>query len=100
MLDRLTAPSRSGGLKRDTMAMREGTVAEKTTYHVFLDHERWHVTADDRSHEWGDFASKDEAIREAKLLADAATPSEVVVHEPDGKTINEYRHRLGPARHN
>jgi hypothetical protein len=66
---------------------------------VFLDNERWHVTADGRSREWGDFASKEEAIAEAKLLADAATPSEVIVHGPDGNAVNEYRHRLGPVRH-
>ena len=75
------------------------TTAEKTTYHVFLHHERWHVTTDDRSREWGDFASKEEAIREARLLADAATPSEVKVHESDGTTVNEYRHRVRPVRH-
>jgi hypothetical protein len=77
----------------------EAAAAEKTTYHVFLDHERWHVSVDGQTREWGDFASKEEALREAKLLADTATPSEVIVHGPDGTTVNEYRHRLRPARH-
>jgi hypothetical protein len=77
----------------------EVTAAEKTTYHVFLDNGRWHVSVDNRAREWGDFASKEEAIREAKLLADAATPSEVVVHESDGSVTNEYRHRPRPTRH-
>ena len=66
---------------------------------MFLEDKRWHVTTDVRSREWGDFASKDEAVREARLLADATTPSEVIVHEADGTTVNEYRHRLGPAKH-
>ena len=77
----------------------EATTAEKTTYHVFVEDDRWHVTTDVRSRKWGDFGSKDEAVREARLLADAATPSEVIVHESDGTTVNEYRHRKGPARH-
>ena len=78
---------------------RGATAADKTTYHVFLDNARWHVTADGQSRAWGDFASRDEAVREAKLLADAATPNEVIVHESDGRVIKEYRHRPGPARH-
>ena len=75
------------------------TTADKTTYHVFRENERWHVTTDVLSREWGDFASKEEAVGEARLLADAATPSEVIVHESDGTTVKEYRHRTAPARH-
>jgi len=67
--------------------------------HVFLENERWHVTANDRSRKWGDFASRAEAVSEAKLLADAASPSEVIVYEPDGTVVTEYRHRLRPVRH-
>ena len=66
---------------------------------MFLENERWHVTANDRAREWGDFASRAEAVGEAKLLADAASPSEVIVFEPDGTVVNEYRHRPRPARH-
>ena len=80
-------------------ADREETAAEKTTYHVFLDEGHWRVTADGRTREWGNFASKDKAVREARLLADAATPSEVIVHESDGSVVNDYRHRPRPARH-
>jgi len=66
---------------------------------VFQENERWHVTTDVRSREWGDYASMEEAVREARLLADAAMPSEVIVHESDGSTVKEYRHRTVPARH-
>ena len=77
----------------------EAPAADKITYQVFLANGRWHVTTDDRAREWGNFTSKDEAVREAKLLADAAAPSEVIVHESDGTVIDEYRHRPRPARH-
>jgi hypothetical protein len=48
---------------------------------------------------WGDFASREEAIREAKLLADAAAPSEIIVYASDGSAVNEYRHRRQPLKH-
>ena len=66
---------------------------------MFRENERWYVTTDVRAREWGDFASKEEAVREARLLADTSTPSEVVLHESDGTTVKEYRHRTAPARH-
>ena len=71
----------------------------KTTYHVLLENERWHVTVDDGGRRWGDFASKEDAVREARMLADTTMPSEVLVHDPDGTVVNEYRHRPKPARH-
>jgi uncharacterized protein DUF2188 len=75
---------------------RGGRASEKTTYHVFLANDRWHVTVNGRGRKWGDFASREEAIREAKLLADAAAPSEIIVYASDGSAVNEYRHRRQP----
>jgi hypothetical protein len=74
-------------------------VPDKTVYHVFHQNDRWHVTADERSRTWGDYATQEDAVREARLLADATTPSEVMVHHLDGSVVKDYRHRLKPARH-
>jgi hypothetical protein len=66
---------------------------------VFLENGRWRVTTDDRAREWANFPTRELAIEEARLLADASLPSEVIVHEEDGSISKQYRHRRNPARH-
>ena len=72
---------------------------DKAIYEVFLQDGRWRVTTEDRAREWGSFPSREMALAEAKLLADATLPSEVVVHGNDGTVEKQYRHRRRPVRH-
>ena len=74
-------------------------MGEKTIYEVFLNGGRWHVTTDGGRRKWGDFATRDLAVEEAKELAKTTLPSEVVVREEDGSVTKEYRHRRNPIRH-
>ena len=75
------------------------TGVDKNTYEVFLHEGLWHVTTNGRARIWGTYTDRTVAIREAKMLADAVAPSEVIVHAADGSIRREYRHRKAPSKH-
>lgn len=59
-------------------------------YRVHPAEDRWIVTKEGESGPRGDLGSRQEAVREARRLAEADQPSKVIVDDGDGVILDEH----------
>jgi hypothetical protein len=67
----------------------------RTTYYVSPSDGRWKVTKEGRL-TLGTYATKDEATRAARIVAEANRPSQVVVQRQDGRFQTEWTYGADP----
>jgi hypothetical protein len=70
---------------------------ERKVYHVLWTEEQWKVEAEGATRATSLHNTKDEALAAARELAQAQTPSQIVVHRMDGSVQTQYTYEPAAA---